>query len=192
MHGAVVNVDELTLERSAQLLIGLLGEPRLMLKLGHAFADLLVGEAFLAVAVFDFQIQQIEHLVVLDQEDFVSVGLARGEHHVGKPLDGLEGSAVRRDEALAALRHEQGSAGDGVERLDTAVDQHRQAAEAAQVDGGGILGRHQRASQVTEKNDEQGEREIFFHATTERLRMKPVRWSPNWIIKPSPIKMQAT
>ena len=38
--------------------------------------------------------------------------------------------AVRRvANALAALQHEQGGAGDGVEGLDAAVDEHRQPAE---------------------------------------------------------------
>jgi hypothetical protein len=164
---AVAHGDDLLLERGAQRLFDAVGEARLLLELGQLLAELGVGEAFAAVAVRWLHAEQVEHLVVLDEQAPVGVGLGGREQHVGQPLGRGEGAALGRHEPLAALQGEQGGAGDGVEGLDAAVDQHRHAAQVVQLEVGPVGLRPERRAQVGEAENEDEEGKKTFHQISE-------------------------
>jgi hypothetical protein len=83
---------------------------------------------------------------------------------------------------LLAAEDEQRVAGHGVERLDAAADQHRNAVEGGEVEIAGLDARGAPRGREPQQEDEQDEigAETFHGADEDLLRRaKPVRWIVN-------------
>ena len=130
----VPQLHDRALERAAHGRLDGVGEPALAIQLGQPrIRGLLEGETFLARALLRREVAQGQHIGVHDLEHLIGIGHGGPEKHVEQPLGRAERLAVGRGDTLAALQNQQRGAGDGVERLEAAVDQGRQTAEAGEV-----------------------------------------------------------
>ena len=162
---------------------------------------------------------QRQHFGVVDREDPVGVGdfraeadveqpfvggqrRGRGEHvppRLGKRRQRIEairtedGLAVRPVDRLLPLDLQEGGPRDGVERLDPAVGQHRQASEAEHVAGARIAPRQQRQPDEGEAQDQGEGAEDGLHGAgaARRRRANAARCWPNCRMRPSAIMRQA-
>ena len=195
MDEVAVNLQDAPLEGGADGGLDLVGELGLALELRDLGLELPQGEALLALALGRAQAEDREHVGVDDLEVLVGVRLRRPECDVEEPLDRLQPAAIRGGDGLAALELEEGAAGDGVERLEAAVDEDGQAPEALDVERGGVARRPQGAGDPGQDEDEDEIGGGLFHAAAgavrRRLAMKPSRWIVNCQRRPSVITLQA-
>jgi hypothetical protein len=145
-----------------------------------------------------------EHIGVVDLEHRVGVSPLWPEKHVHQPFGRTGNKRPRlqgRTHPLPALQHEQARASDGVEGLESPVDQHGKSTKPFEIELRRLPSGEERAGEVTDGEDQNQEGENAFHrmrgstvqavaAAEVRRRTKPTRCSPNWSSRPTDIKAQ--
>ena len=147
------------------LLLGIdaVGQAGLAFDLGDRGGDLAERKALFSVAVLRREVEEGEHVGMDDFETADFVGVARREADIEQPFGGRQRLAFGGHGALASLDGEQSGASNGIERLDPAVDEHRQATEAIEVEIAFGFVRKQRAGDECDAEKENDERDKTFH-----------------------------
>ena len=160
----IAQFHDLALVGGAFSSLDLRGACGLLLKVFEVVLQLVEGETHAAVAVLSGEVEEREYFGVVDPEVLVGVGQLGLEDDVEQPLVRRERFADGVLHRLLVLEEQQGGARDGIQRLESAAEQHGQAAEALGVEVGAVGGRAQRGG-YEEQNQQAGEEgEKAFHS----------------------------
>ena len=103
---------------------------------------------------------------MLDAEDFSLIGQIGLGHRLQQPLRGGKTFAVGQADGGTTAHAEEGIARDGVQRLNAAIQEHRQAAEGGDVESINELGRLRAGEEPEGKNGGGNEGDIIFSCLT--------------------------
>ena len=203
------------LDRILLVLLGIQNSLRLVLQLFNLVGHVVEGVVFQARVLRPERSLQVR---MLHAEKFQVIGHLRPRHRVQQPFRRRKGRGIGDADDGPAAHAQQGIARDGIQRLNAAIHQNGQPAEAGNVK---TIFRFRRLDSREEPGGENGNKnpgQPLLHrglllplpatgvrtgangvrvggagwSDWARFRAKPLKCMRNWVINPSATRLQAT